>query len=166
MNQQLELLHKRRSIRKYTAQPVGQQQAEALLRAAMAAPSASNKQPWQFITVQDRGMLDHLAEVHQYAKMLKEATLCIVVCGDRANKFWEQDCAAATQNILLAATALGLGAVWLGIHPNPDPVGKVVQLLGIAETHLPLCLISVGHPAEQKDPADRFDQGKVHWEKW
>ena len=166
MQESLKLLHNRRSIRKYTNQPVSPEQVEAILRAAMAAPSASNKQPWQFIAVQERSTLDQLADVHQHAKMLKEATLCIVVCGDRANKFWEQDCAAATQNILLAATGLGLGSVWLGIHPNPDPVSKVAQLLGIPETHLPLCLISIGHPAEKKDPADRFDQGKVHWEKW
>jgi nitroreductase len=166
MEKGLELIHRRRSIRRYTTQPVGQEQVEALLRAAMAAPSASNRQPWQFVAVSDRTTLDKLSEVHQYAKMLKEATLCIAVCGDRNNKFWEQDCAAATQNILLAATALSIGAVWLGIHPNPEPTRKVVELLQIAETHLPLCLIAVGQPAEQKEPVDRYDADKVHWEKW
>lgn len=166
MQESLRLLHSRRSIRNYTDQPVSAEQVEAILRAAMAAPSASNKQPWHFVAVQERSTLDQLAEVHQYAKMLKAATLCVVVCGDVSNRFWEQDCAAATQNILLAATGLGLGSVWLGIHPNPEPTNKVVQLLNIPETHLPLCLISIGHPAEHKDPADRFDPGKVHWEKW
>lgn len=162
----LDLIHSRRSIRKFTSQPVAPEQVEALLRAAMAAPSASNKQPWQFVTIQDRSRLDQLAEVHQYAKMLREATLCIAVCGDCGNKFWEQDCSAATENILLAATGLGLGAVWLGIHPNPDPVAKVVQWLAIPETHLPLCLIAIGHPAEQKQPSARFDPSKVHAEQW
>lgn len=166
MKDSLQLLHQRRSIRKYTDQPVSAEQLEALLRAAMAAPSASNRQPWQFVTVQDRALLDQLAEVHQYAKMLHEAALCIAVCGDRNNKFWEQDCAAATQNILLAATGLGLGAVWLGIHPNPDPTDRVVRLLRIPASHLPLCLIAVGHPAEHKQPSQRFDPAKAHREQW
>jgi len=166
VQQSLSLLHQRRSIRKYTNQPVSGQQVEQLMRAAMAAPSASNKQPWQFVVVQERAMLNQLSEVHPYAKMLKEAPLCIAVCGDRANKFWEQDCAAATQNILLAATALGLGAVWLGIHPNPEPVATVSRLLRIPDTHLPLCLISIGHPAEEKGPSERYDPGKVHSEQW
>lgn len=166
MHQALEILHQRRSIRKYTEQPVSEEHLVAMLQAAMAAPSASNKQPWQFVTVQERSLLDQLAEVHNYAKMLREATLCVAVCGDRGNKFWEQDCAAATQNILLAATGLGLGAVWLGIHPNPDPVAKVVRLLHIPDSHLPLCLIAIGHPAEQKSPSERYDQAKLHREQW
>ncbi len=166
MQQALSLLHQRRSIRKYTNQPVNGEQLEQLLRAAMAAPSASNKQPWQFVVVQERAMLNQLSEVHPYTKMLKEAPLCIAVCGERNNKFWEQDCAAATENLLLAATALGLGAVWLGIHPNPEPVATVAQLLRVPDTHLPLCLISIGHAAEEKSPSERYDLAKVHREQW
>ncbi|MGI6358150.1 MAG: nitroreductase family protein [Bacillota bacterium] len=166
MHQAISLLHRRRSIRKYTAQPVSEEQLQMLLAAAMAAPSASNRQPWQFIVVQSRTLLDQLAEVHQYTKMLKQAPLCIAVCGDASAKFWQQDCAAATQNILLAATGLGLGAVWLGIYPNPEPVSKVVSLLNIPGSHLPLCLISIGHPDEHKDPANRYDAAKVHREQW
>lgn len=166
MQQSLQLLHQRRSIRRYTNQTISDEQLEQLLRAAMAAPSASNKQPWQFVVIQERAMLSQLSEVHPYTKMLREAPLCVAVCGDRNNKFWEQDCAAATQNILLAATALGLGAVWLGIHPNPEPVAKVAQLLQIPDTHLPLCLISIGHPAEEKGASERYDPSKVHSEQW
>ncbi len=166
MQNGLELLHKRRSIRKYTSEPVSKADIEAMLKAAMAAPSASNKQPWNFVLVQERSMLDQLAEVHNYAKMLKEASACIVVCGDTSNKYWEQDCSAATQNILLAATALGLGSVWLGIHPNAEPVQKVSEWLKIGSTYVPLCLIAIGHPAEEKGPSDRYDESKVHYEQW
>lgn len=161
-----ELLFKRRSIRKYYDKPVSGAHVEELLRAAMAAPSASNKQPWQFITITERAMLDKLAELHPYAKMLYEATLCIAVCGDKTNKYAVQDCSAATQNILLAAAALGLGSVWLGVHPNPEREPQVAELLNIPDTFFPLCLIAIGHPAEQKPPADRYDPTKVHTEKW
>lgn len=166
MRSELDLLHRRRSIRKYTSQPVDRQEVEAMLGAAMAAPSASNKQPWHFVVVQNRSMLDQLAEVHSYAKMLKEAALCIAVCGDTSTKFWEQDCSAATQNILLAATALELGSVWLGIHPNPERVKAVGALLDIAPEFVPLCLIAIGHPAEEKGPSNRYDADRIHYEKW
>jgi len=162
----LDLLFKRRSIRKYTADPVSQKDTEQLLRAAMAAPSASNKQPWQFITITDRDTLNKLADLHQYAKMLYEATLCIAVCGDKANRYAVQDCSAATQNILLAATGLNLGSVWLGVHPNPEREPQVAKLLDIPDSHFPLCLIAIGHPAEQKPPADRYDLTRVHAEQW
>ena len=132
----------------------------------MAAPSASNKQPWHFITITERGTLTKLAELHQYAKMLNEATLCIAVCGEKANRYAVQDCSAATQNILLAATGLGLGSVWLGVHPNAEREPQVAQLLEIPDSHFPLCLIAIGHPTEQKPPADRYDPAKVHNETW
>ena len=162
----IDLLFKRRSIRKYTSEPVGEKDTEQILRSAMAAPSASNKQPWEFITITERATLTRLAELHPYAKMLNEATLCIVVCGDKANKYAVQDCSAATQNILLAAAGLGLGSVWLGVHPNPEREPQVAQLFDIPDSHFPLCLIAIGHPAEQKPPADRYDPAKVHNEMW
>lgn len=162
----IDLLFKRRSIRKYSNEVVDDKATEQILRAAMAAPSASNKQPWQFITIRERGMLTKLAELHPYAKMLNEATLCIAVCGEKANKYAVQDCSAATQNILLAAAALDLGSVWLGVHPNPEREPQVSELLEIPDSHFPLCLIAIGHPAEQKPPADRYDPAKVHNEMW
>lgn len=166
MENALQLLHQRRSIRKFTDQPVSEEQIRSMLSAAMAAPTAHNRQHWQFVVVSQRERLDQLSEVHQYAKMLKQATLCIAVCGDRTQTFWEQDCAAATQNILLAATWLGLGSVWLGIHPKPEAVQNVRRILAIPEPYVPLCLIAIGHPAEEKPPAERYDEAKVHYEQW
>lgn len=166
MEKALQLLHQRRSIRRFTSQPVTKEQIQSMLSAAMAAPTAHNRQHWHYVAVTDRQLLDHLSEVHPYAKMLREATLCIAVCGERTHAFWEQDCAAATQNILLAATALGLGSVWLGIHPNPQPVNTVRELLSIPDPYVPLSLIAIGNPAEEKEPAQRYEESKVHYDKW
>ena len=166
MKEAINLLYKRRSIRKFTPQTVTEEQIETLLRAVMAAPMSNHKYLSELIVVTDRAMLDQLAETHRYTKMLKEATLCMIVCGEKANRAWEQDCAAATQNILLAATGLGLGSVWLGIHPNPDSVATVRGLLDIPDTYSPLCLIAIGYPAEYKDPSDRFDLARVHRGRW
>lgn len=162
----LDFIFKRRSIRKYSAEPVSQEHTEQLLRAAMAAPSASNKQPWQFVVLSDRAAINRLADIHPHAKMLYEATLCIAVIGEKANRYSVQDCSAATQNILLAAAGLGLGSVWLGVHPNPEREPMVTEFLGLPETHFPLCLIAIGHPAEEKPPADRYDPAKVHYDQW
>lgn len=162
----LELLHQRRSIRKFTEQTISEEQIYNILSAAMAAPTAHNRQHWHFVVVSNRESLNQLSEVHRYAKMLTQATLCIAVCGDRTHAFWEQDCAAATQNILLAATGLGLGSVWLGLHPNPGPVQTVRNLLAIPDPYVPLNLIALGHPAEEKDPAQRFEENKAHYEQW
>ncbi len=158
----------RRSIRKYTDQPVSKEDIRTLLEAAMAAPSASNRKPWRFIVVTERRTLDALAEAHPYGKMLFEAPLCISVCGDltEMEQFWVQDCSAATENLLLAATALGLGAVWLGVYPNQERVVAVRQILGLPETITPLNLISIGHPAEEKEPRTQYDESRVHWEHW
>ncbi|MDP3058210.1 MAG: nitroreductase family protein [bacterium] len=166
MERSLDLLHRRRSIRKYHDEQVSKEHIDAILRAAMAAPSARNKQSWHFIVIEDREMLNKLTEIHLYAQMLKEATLCIIVCGDKENPFWVQDCSAATQNILLAATGLGLGSVWLGVHPNSQRENEVASLCNIPEAYAPLCLIAIGHPAEDKPPIDRFDLAKIHIEKW
>ena len=158
----------RRSIRKYTVEPVSEADIETLLEAAMAAPSASNRKPWQFVVVTERQTLDGLAEVHPHGKMLFEAPLCIAVCGDLTTyeRFWVQDCSAATENLLLAVTALGLGAVWLGVYPKEDRVAAVRQVLGMPETITPLNLISIGHPAEKKEPRTQYDETRVHRERW
>ncbi len=158
----------RRSIRKYTGEPVGEGDVKTLLEAAMAAPSASNRKPWHFVVVADRGTLDQLAESHRYGKMLHDASLCIAVCGDEgvSERFWVQDCSAATENILLAATSLGLGAVWLGLYPSKDRVEDVKGILGIPNGVTPLNLISIGHPAEQKEPRTQYDESRVHRGRW
>ncbi|MCR4407098.1 MAG: nitroreductase family protein [Anaerolineae bacterium] len=164
----LDNIFARRSIRRYTDQPVSENDIKTLLEAAMAAPSASDRRPWHFIVVRERTTLDALAESHPYAKMLFEAPLCIVPCADPAisDAWWIQDCCAATENLLLAATALGLGTVWIGVYPRPERVQAVRQILGIPESIVPLCLIPVGHPAEHKQPRTRYDAARVHQGKW
>jgi nitroreductase len=160
----------RRSVRAYTGAPVTEAQLERLLRAAMAAPSAGNQQPWQFVVVRERETLTAVTTFHPYAGMLPEAPLAIVVCGDtRLEKwpqFWEQDCSAATQNLLVEAEILGLGAVWLGVHPLPERVEGMRALLGLPDEVVPLAIVAVGHPARRKAPADRFDAARVHDERW
>ncbi len=163
----IQTIFARRSIRKYTADRVGEEDVKALLEAAMSAPSAGNSQPWHFVVVTDRQTLDALAEVHTYGKMLFEAPLCIAVCGDPSlSGHWVQDCSAATENLLLAAAALGLGAVWLGVHPEEDRVAAVREVLLIPESIAPLNLISIGHPAEEKEPRTQYAEARVHRERW
>jgi nitroreductase len=164
----IQTIFARRSIRKYTSEPVSEGDIQTLLEAAMAAPSASNRKPWQFVVVTERERLDALADAHRHGKMLFDAPLCISVCGDltEMERFWVQDCSAATENLLLAAVALGLGAVWLGVHPRDERVEAVRQILGLPEHITPLNLISVGHPGERKRPRTQYDEARVHQECW
>jgi nitroreductase len=166
----LEAILTRRSIRAYTSQPIPEALIKELLEAAMSAPSASNQQPWQFIVLTDRQRLETLADVLPYGKMLHQAPLGIVICGDlsreKSTGYWVQDCSAATQNLLLAAHARGLGAVWLGVYPREERVREVRQLFGIPETVIPLCGIAIGYPAEHKERVNRFDQDRIHYNNW
>ncbi len=156
----------RRSIRKFTPEPVTPAELRRLLEAAMAAPSGHNKQPWRFITVTGRETLNRLADMHRYAKMLYEAPLCIVVCAETESAFWPQDCAAATENILLAAVEMGLGAVWCGVHPHEHLAQPLREILSIPPEIAPFCLIAVGRPAEAKEPRTQWHDEFVHEEKW
>ena len=165
-----EAILTRRSIRTYTAQPVTVEVIRDLLCAAMAAPSANNQQPWQFIVITDRAVLDDLTTVLPYGQMLKEAPLAIVVCGDMAREkskgYWVEDCSAATENILLAAHARGLGAVWIGVYPRAERVRDLGRKLHTPETIIPFCAIAIGYPAEHKPPSKRFDGGRIHYNNW
>ena len=160
----------RRSIRKYTKEDVPDELVERLLRAAMCAPSAGNEQPWHFIVVRDRALLDGVPEVHPYAGMITKAPLAIVVCGDAREikwpQMWEQDCSAATENLLVEAQLLGLGAVWLGVHPLQERVEGLQRLFDIPAEVIPFSVIPVGFPAEKKPPADRYDPKRVHRDRW
>lgn len=162
----LQAILTRRSVRRFSPTPVAQETVTALLRAAMAAPSAGNEQPWEFVVIRDRGILDEIPKLHPYAAMAKEASVVVAVCGDTAREkyegFWVQDCSAATENLLLAAHAQGLGAVWVGVHPRPERVEAFRKLLGLPKTIIPLCLVPIGYPAEPPAPADRFDPSRVH----
>ena len=163
----IQTIFARRSIRRYAADPVDEEDVKTLLEAAMAAPSAGNSRPWYLVVVTHRQTLDALAEVHTYGKMLFEAPLCIAVCGDPSRSgHWVQDCSAATENLLLAAVALGLGAVWLGVHPEADRAAAIREVLRIPENIIPLNLISIGHPAEEKGPRTQYDEARVHRERW
>ena len=160
----------RRSIRKFSDKPVSDEQIESILRAAMASPSAGNMQPWQFIVIKDREILDKVPEIHQYAKMALESPIAILVCCDTSKKvregFWIQDCSAASQNILLAAHALGLGAVWCGIYPNEERTKDFQKLLEMPDYVYPVNIIPIGYPAEQKEPSNRFDEERIHHDRW
>lgn len=166
----MKAIFTRRSIRKYTDQPVSDELMETLLRAAMAAPSAGNQQPWHFVVIRDRKVLDKIPEFHPHSKMLYQAPVAILVCGDpTVEKYegrWPLDCSAATENLLLAAHAKGLGAVWLAVYPVEERMAKLRELLGIPEHINPFALISLGHPAEEKEPADRYKKERVHQDKW
>ncbi len=162
----MKVILSRRSIRKYTAQPVADEVVTDLLRAGMSAPSSNNGQPWQFVVINDRHMLDYVPRFHPYSQMLTQAPVAILVCGDGQVGSWVQDCSAATENILLAAHAQGLGAVWLGVYPVEERIAGIRKLVGLPEHIMPLALISIGYPAETKPPADRYDTAKVHYNQW
>ena len=154
----LDAILTRRSIRRYTQEPVPETVIAEILRAAMSAPSAGNQQPWQFVVIADRRLRHEIPTFHPYAQMLREAPVAIVVCGDLRLEsyrgYWIQDCSAATQNLLLAAHAKGLGAVWVGIYPKEDRVARLQQLLGLPAEVIPLAVVPIGHPAERIPPAN------------
>ena len=166
----LETILTRRSIRNYTDRSINKDEYIQLIKAAVSAPSAGNQQPWQLVIIQDKNILEKVLEFHPNAKMLIEAQGAILICGDLSKEkykgFWVQDCAAAAQNLLLAAHSMGLGACWLGIYPREDRVVGMKKLIAIPEKIIPLALVSIGYPAEEKPPSDRFTESFVHYEKW
>ena len=168
----LENIHNRKSVRQFTTEPVSDEHIQTMLKAAMAAPSAVNYQPWRFVVITEREQLDAMAEVLPYAKMLKQAPLAIVVCGEttwfegNVNNYWQQDCSAATQNILLAAEALGLGAVWTGVYPNMELAGALSDFLGLPANVQPLCAIPIGHHDGTTQPKDKWKPENIHYGKW
>jgi nitroreductase len=165
----LEQIMRRRSIRKYTDEPVTREELTTLLQAAMAAPSAMNRKPWEFVVVTEP---ERLAALRRRLVLGKyNAPAAIVVCGNLkraapsiAKDFWVVDCSAATQNILLAAAGLGLGTVWIGVYPLRPVMGLVARLLGLPKQVQPLAVIWVGRPAETKPPRTQYDEANVHWE--
>lgn len=166
----MEAIYTRRSIRKYTDQAVPEKDIEELLRAAMSAPSAGNEQPWHFVIINDRSVLDQIPSFHPYAQALKSASVAVLVCGDvqleRFEGNWVLDCAAATENLLLAAAAKGLGTVWLGVYTFKERVEGMKKLLSLPPSVVPFALIPVGYPAEQKPKEDRYNKERIHHNKW
>lgn len=166
----------RTSVRQYQPdRTISRDTVETLMRAAMAAPTALNKQPWAFIAIDDRAALDSLSKALPYARMLPQASLAIVTCGDLSKAiesenaergFWIQDVSAATENLLLAAHALGLGAVWTGVYPDSVRVQAVKQQLGLPETVIPLSVVPIGFPIGDQSPKDKWQADNVHFNRW
>ena len=160
----LDLLKQRRSIRKYTGETISDANIKTLLEAAMAAPSANNIQPWEFIVVRDRNLCQQLAETHTWSRMCADAPVVFVICGDEElSDHWVEDTSAATENLLLAVTGLNLGAVWVGVYPRPQREKHVKKVLNIPPNLRVLCLVPVGHPAESKPPHTKYDESKVRY---
>jgi nitroreductase len=172
MNPELKTIFERRSIRAYEDREIEDGVVGDLLEAAMAAPSACAKDPWHIIVVKDRDLLLRIAEGLPNGKMLGSAAVGLVVCGDigRAHdnqvSYMLQDCSAAIENILLAATSLGLGACWLGVHPREKRIAHIRELLAIPDGIIPVSAIAVGWPADKPSARTRYDEAKVHWEHW
>jgi len=172
MNSKLDYMFSRRSVRAYRSDDVEADLVRDLLEAAMAAPSAVAKDPWDFVVLRNRSMLAKVAEGLPNGKMLADAPVGIVVCGDlqRAHdgqlSYLLQDCAAAIENLLLAAGTLGLGACWLGVHPRQERMTHIRSLLNVPETVLPVAAIAIGWPAESPEPRTRYRQSAVHQETW
>lgn len=166
----IDTICSRRSIRKYTEEELPEGTEDLLLKAAFSAPTAKNKQPWHFVLINDRRILKEIAKRHPNASMMKDARLGILVCGDRTIEETEpyilQCCSAATENILLAAHSLGLGAVWLGVYPKEDRIESMERMFNLPESVIPVSLISLGIPAEKKQPRQNYNAGRVHSNRW
>ena len=167
----LDVIMTRTSVRQYTDQAISEGTIETLLRAGMAAPTAGNKQPWKFIVVTERASLDSLATGNW--RMAAHAQAAIIVCGDTENVFpaegkdyWVQDCSAATENILLAAHAVGLGAEWGGGYPIGKRVNNVRRLFGIPSQIVPMSIVMLGYPAGEHHPKDKYKPENIHYNKW
>ena len=166
----IEAIMTRRSVRKYQPKPVPEELVQKLLAAAMQAPSARNGQPWHFIVLDDRRLLDRIPEFHPYAEMVRQAPLGVLVCGDvrleGSPNYWPVDCSAAAENLLLAAHALGLGAVWTGVYPRRERMDGFRQLLQLPDPVMPHAFIPIGWPAQQPPPENRFRPDRIHRNGW
>jgi nitroreductase len=166
----MDAIFKRRSIRKYTKEVVPDEMIRELIMAGMAAPSAGNEQPWHFIVINERSLLDGIQQIHPYSHMLAYAQVAILLCGDltleKHRDYWVQDLAAATENILIAVSGKGLGAVWLGIYPRKERVDGIRKLCGIPEHVIPFSLVPVGYPAEEIKPKSGFDMSRIRYNRW
>lgn len=172
-NEAITSIMTRVSVREFTGEKISEAQLDILLRAAMAAPSAINKQPWAFIVVTDEAKIAALGEALPYSRCSNKPAVAIIPCGDLSKaipgemaNFWINDVSAATQNLLLAAHAMGLGAVWTGLHPDMNRAKMVQEMLGLPEHIIPLCVVPVGVPAEQPKVKDKFKPENIHYNKW
>lgn len=168
MENNLDIILKRRSIRKYKNHEVPEYFIKNLIQAAMSAPSACTQQPWHFVIIEDKAVLKELSEIHSGFLALNDSALAILVCGEpgaaKLEFYWEQDCSAATRNMLIAATAMGLGAVWQGINPRGGEDSDIIRRILKLPVHIkPFSLVSIGYPAEIAEPSNRFCESKIHY---
>jgi len=167
-----EAIHKRRSIRRYTGAAITEEQLETLMRAAMAAPSACDTRAWEFVVVRKKEQLEALSKVHKFAGPIARCGAAIAICGIPEKQdhicpgFWPQDCAAVAMNLLLSATELGLGSLWVGIHPFNESVVNSAEVLKTPEGVVPFAVICVGTSEQQPEPRDRFEPDRIHFEEW
>lgn len=166
----LDAIKTRRSIRKFKPQLISREIIKELLEAAMFAPSAGNEQPWQFVVLDDRKILDEVPKICSTASMCRQSTTAVLVCGDATLEkypgFWVQDCSAAVENLLLAAHASGLGAVWVGVYPLNDRVEAFRRLLVLPPEITPFALVALGYPDEAPAAPERYREEKVHYNGW
>lgn len=171
-NETLKTIHQRKSVRNYIEKEVTKEQLETIIKAAMAAPTAINAQPWQFLVITDKALKAKYAEGNRQADMINKCSALVVVCGDktigneRSWSYWDQDCSAATENLLLAAESLGLGAVWTGIYPGEERIKTVKERFELPENVVPLCVILVGYPDGTDQPKDKWKPERIHWNKY
>lgn len=166
----IDVIHRRTSIRAYLDKPVSKEQLETIVKAGMAAPTAMNKQPWLFIVIEDKDVLTALGKDIKTSKMVSQAAAAIIVCGDMQKagedwlqQYWIQDCSAASQNILLAITDLGLGGVWTSIYPAEDRMKIISEILNLPSHIIPLNIIPVGYPSMDKTPMDKWKPENIQW---
>jgi nitroreductase len=166
----METIFKRRSIRKFTSEPLSEEVILRFIKAGMNAPSAGNEQPWYFIIINKREILTAVADIHPYAQMLRHAPGAIMVCGDprleRHEGYWVQDCAACTENILLEISDNGYGGVWIGVFPRDERISALRRLLNIPDEIIPFSIIAMGHPAESKEPNNKFKEDRIRYNVW
>lgn len=166
----IKAIMSRRSIRKFTNKEVSDGELKIVLEAAMQAPSAGNQQPWHFLVIRNKDILAEIQKFHPYSSMLSEASLAILICGDslleKYKNYWVIDCSNAAENLLLAAHSIGLGAVWLGIHPREERINPMKKLFSLPDNIMPHSLIAIGYPAEKKEPDYRYKPERIHFDKW
>jgi nitroreductase len=171
MDNILDVIFKRRSIRVYQEKTVSKDTLELLLQAAMAAPSARNSRPWEFIAINEKEIMDKFRASLKYGNYNAPAAIAVlcnlkIAQNDSSTRFWVQDCSAAVENILIAAAGLGLGTVWIGTYPKEDVIKTEQEILGIPESIIPLALIYVGYPGEEVPARTQYEESRVHWQRF
>ena len=166
----MEVILTRRSIRKYVDKPIDENILKKLINAGVSAPSAGNQQPWHFVVIDDKNIFDEILQFHPNAKMLKQCQKAILICGDlnleKFKGYWLLDCSAATQNMLLAAHTMGLGSCWLGVYPRVERIKGIQKIFSMPENIIPFSLIALGYPDEKHGPVSRYEEARIHYNKW